>query len=98
MSKRKLHFANAVVTGKAVYLRNPTRRDAEEFVALNRASVKFHRGLVSPPTTRAQFTAFLKRSGQTDSACLLICRVIDSRIVSSINLRQIILGRLRNDY
>src|SRR5437773_7680616 len=98
MSNRKLHFANAVVTGKAVYLRNPTRRDAEEFVALNRASVKFHRGLVSPPTTPAQFTAFLKRSGQTDAACFLICRVIDSRIVGSINLSQIFLGGFRNAY
>jgi ribosomal-protein-alanine N-acetyltransferase len=96
MPKRKLQ--NAVVTGKAVYLRKPARRDAEEFVALNRASVKLHRGLVSPPTSPAQFTAFLKRSRQSGSACFLICRVIDKRIVGSINLSQIFLGGFRSAY
>jgi ribosomal-protein-alanine N-acetyltransferase len=96
MPNRKLQ--NAVVTGKTVYLRKPTRQDAEEFVALNRASIKLHRGLVSPPTTPAQFTDFLKRSRQTDSVCFLICRVIDSRIVGAINLSQIFLGGFRSAY
>jgi [ribosomal protein S5]-alanine N-acetyltransferase len=98
MSNRKSRLANSVVAGKTVYLRKPTHRDAEEFVALNRASEKLHRGLVSPPTSPAQFTSFLKRSRQADCACFLICRVKDDRIVGSINLSQIFLGGFRNAY
>jgi ribosomal-protein-alanine N-acetyltransferase len=98
MSNRKSQSANVVVMGKTVYLRKPTGRDAEEFVALNRSSVELHRGLVSPTTSPAQFATFLKRSRQTDCACFLICRVMDNRIVGSINLSQIFLGGFRSAY
>ena len=69
-----------------------------EFVALNRASIKLHRRLVYPPTTPAQFASFLKRSRQANSACFLICRVSDDRIVGAINLSQIFLGGFRSAY
>jgi [ribosomal protein S5]-alanine N-acetyltransferase len=97
MSNRK-SLANAVVRGKTVYLRKPARRDAAEFVALNRSSAKLHRGLVSPPITPAQFNSFLKRSRQTNSACFLICRISDKQIVGAINLSQIFLGGFRSAY
>ena len=73
-------LGNAVVAGKRVYLRTPTRRDLKEFLTLNRASTELHRGLVSPPIQARQFTAFLGRCRRTDSACFFICRVEDRRI------------------
>ena len=82
----------------AVYLRKPKRGDANEFIALNRASAKLHRGLVSPPVTPAQFAAFLKRGRQADSACFFIRRVTDNKIVGAINLSQIFFGAFRSAY
>ena len=98
MPNRKPELPHAVVVGKVVYLRKPTARDAEELIALNRASIKLHRGLVAPPTSPAQFTAFLKRTRQTDFAYFFICRVSDKRIVGQINLSQIFLGPFRSAY
>lgn len=82
----------------AVYLRKPTRADANEFIALNRASARLHRGLVSPPVTPAQFASFLKRTRQADSTCFFICRVTDQKIVGAINLSQIFFGAFRSAY
>jgi ribosomal-protein-alanine N-acetyltransferase len=83
---------------KIVYLNKPTQRDAAELIALNRASVKLHRGLVSPPTSEDQFTSLLKRSRQAEFAYFLIRRVVDKRIVGAINLSQIFLGPFRSAY
>jgi ribosomal-protein-alanine N-acetyltransferase len=88
----------AVVSGKRVFLRSPTSRDLEEFIALNRASTRFHRGLVSPPTEPEQFVSFLKRCRRVDCACFLVCRVDDGAIVGSINLSQIFRGGFQNAY
>jgi [ribosomal protein S5]-alanine N-acetyltransferase len=86
------------IVGDLVLLRPPLKRDGEEFIALNRASTRFHRGLVSPPTQPKQFAAFLKRCRQPDCACFLVCRVEDGAVVGSINLSQIFLGGFRNAY
>jgi ribosomal-protein-alanine N-acetyltransferase len=83
---------------KLVYLKRPTQLDAKELIALNRASLKLHRGLVSPPTSPAQFTSLLKRSSQPEFAHFLIRRSVDGRIVGAINLSQIFLGPLRSAY
>lgn len=90
--------AAAVITGKVVYLKKPLRRDAEEFIALNRASQKLHRGFVSPPSSPAEFTSYLERSRRTDTACFLICRATDHTIVGAINLSQIFMGGFRSAY
>src|SRR5436853_2198872 len=90
--------ANDAVVGKRVYLRKPSKRDVDEFLALNRTSTQLHRGLVSPPTNPTQFTQFLKRCRRADCACFLICRVADGKIVGAINLSQIFLGGFRNAY
>ena len=81
-----------------VFLRAPSKRDAEEVVALNRASRRLHRGLVSPPVEPEQFEAFLKRSRGEDGACFLVCRVEDGRVVGSINLSQIVRGNFQSAY
>jgi ribosomal-protein-alanine N-acetyltransferase len=98
ISSTRVTTKKAVTSGKRVFLRSPTSRDLEEFIALNCASVQLHRGLVSPPTQPQEFVAFLKRSRQADFACFLICRVEDGAIVGSINLSQIFRGGFQNAY
>jgi ribosomal-protein-alanine N-acetyltransferase len=97
-SGKKAKLKGAAITGTRVFLRPPAKRDLEEFVALNRASLSFHRGLVSPPINAEQFTAWLKRSRKRDNACFLICLLEDQSIVGSINLSQIFRGGFQNAY
>ena len=89
---------NAVATGEKVFLRAPAARDREEFVALNRASRRLHRGLVAPPVEPVQFEDYLKRCGREDRACFFVCRVEDGRIVGVMNLSQIARGNLQSAY
>jgi len=88
---------NAIV-GNKVLLRAPTIKDRAEFIALNRASRRFHRGLVSPPTTAEQFAAFLERSNTETSLCVFICLVTDRSIVGAMSLSQIFRGGFHNAY
>src|SRR5207253_10354348 len=98
MNQLESKAQNAIAAGERVYLRRPTSRDREEFLTLNRGSVSFHRGWVSPPTEPKQFSEFLKRSRRADCACFLICRVADRQVIGSINLSQIFLGGFRSAY
>lgn len=79
-------------------LRLPLKSDCEEFIAVNRRSVEFNRGLASPPTTQKQFDDFMKRSARADSACFLICRREDARVMGSIALSQIFYGGFWSAY
>jgi ribosomal-protein-alanine N-acetyltransferase len=83
---------------KQVFLRAPAARDREEFIALNRASRRLHRGLVSPPVEPGQFADYLKRCGREDGANFFVCRVEDGRIVGVMNLSQIARGNLQSAY
>jgi ribosomal-protein-alanine N-acetyltransferase len=86
------------IIGKCVYLRAPQEEDCLELVALNQLSVKFHRGLVSPPRTRVEFEALLNRSRRVDTEYFLICRREDSAIVGNMNLSQIFREGFKNAY
>jgi ribosomal-protein-alanine N-acetyltransferase len=86
------------IVGKQVLLRPPTSRDRAEFIALNRASKAFHRGLVSPPTTAVQFVSFLERVDTEISVTFFICLVADGAIVGTITLSQIFRGGFQNAY
>jgi ribosomal-protein-alanine N-acetyltransferase len=86
------------IVGSHVFLRSPTRSDRAEFIALNRAGKRFHRGLVSPPTTAEQFSSFFRKSRREDSACLLICLEADDSIIGAINFSQIFRGGFQNAY
>jgi ribosomal-protein-alanine N-acetyltransferase len=88
----------ATSIGSTVLLRRPMKRDLAEFTALNRASVRFHRGLVSPPTGPEEFAAFLTRARRVDVVCFLICRVQDGAIIGAISLSQIFRGGFQNAY
>ena len=86
------------IVGENVSLRSPVRSDQAKFLALNRASKHFHRGLVSPPTTPEQFSSFLRKARAKDSACSLICLRADDAIIGAINLSQIFRGGFQNAY
>ena len=87
-----------LIKGKRVVLRLPVNDDRAEFLAVNRRSADFNRGLASPPTTAKQFEAFVKRNAQPDGACFLICRAEDGAVMGSIALSQIFHGGFRSAY
>jgi len=89
---------NVNIAGEKVFLRSPTSNDQTEFLALNRASKRFHRGLVSPPTTPEQFKGFLVRASKAESVCLLVCLVTNDAIIGSISLSQIFRRGFQNAY
>ena len=84
--------------GKRVFLRPPRENDAQEFIALNRGSLWFHRGLVSPPTDESRFLEYLERCRRADAASFLICRTQDKAIAGAINLSQIFRGGFQSAY
>jgi ribosomal-protein-alanine N-acetyltransferase len=96
MPRKKLRKAE--MRGKRIYLRPLEANDAAEFIALNRASQNFHRGLASPPVRADQFHALLERCRRPDMICFLICRVEDGAIVGSITLSQIFRGSFQSAY
>jgi ribosomal-protein-alanine N-acetyltransferase len=98
MTNRKGKSLRDAIVGDKVLLRAPTSKDCAEFIALNRASRRFHRGLVSPPITAEQFAAFLKRSKTETSICVFICLVTDGSIVGAMSLSQIFRGGFQNAY
>ena len=79
-------------------LRPPRKKDGAEFLAVNRRSASFNRGLASPPTQPAQFDEYVTRSKRPDSACFLICRKEDGAIMGSIALSQIFRGGFLSAY
>jgi ribosomal-protein-alanine N-acetyltransferase len=81
-----------------IYIRRPEICDADEFIRLSRASLKFYQGLATPVTTARRFEDYLKRCQQSDFEGFLICRREDDAIVGSINLSQIFLGGFKNAY
>src|SRR5688572_3395313 len=96
--KKTAQRKNALEAGSVVYLRSPQMRDGDELMALNRASLRLYRGLVSPILTPQRFADYIKRCGQTDFEGFLVCRIIDDAIVGSINLSQIFRGGFQNAY
>ena len=88
----------ALATGSTVYLRLPTAEDVDEFIHLNRASLRFYRGLASPILTHQQFTNYLGRCRRDDFEGLLVCQKNDDAIVGSINLSQIFRGGFQSAY
>ena len=86
------------IKGERVLLRFPLKRDAAEFLALNRRSTSLNRGLASPPTTTDEFDTFILRNKRPDGLCFLICRIADNAILGSIALSQIARGNFHSAY
>ena len=88
----------AVEIGREVYLRYPTPRDEEGFVARARASRGLHRAWVHAPDSSVAFRSHLRRTHQPDVASFLICRREDDDLAGVATLSQIFLGNFRNAY
>lgn len=84
--------------GTRVVLRAPTAADQEELIALNRASVRLHRGWMSPPIRPMQYQAYLDHSKSKNFAALLVCRREDGAIVGAVNLSEIVWGNFHSAY
>ena len=87
-----------ILPGKNIFLRYPQVEDCEEFVALNKASAKFHRNLANPPKDEKVFKEFLTRNAFEENECFLICQKTDEKICGAINLTQIFRARFQNAY
>ena len=98
MGNSALVLNKAILFGNKVFLRAPTKNDQAEFIALNRASKRFHSSLVSPPTTAEQFGTFLQRSHREDSISFFICLVADDAIIGAISLSQIFRDGFQSAY
>ena len=79
-------------------MRFPNSDDFAEFTALNKASRKFHRNLVTPPTDAKSFDDFLKRNELETDCCFLICRNEDGAIAGAAALSQIFRKAFQNAY
>ena len=95
---RRPDVAGAVAIGQRVFLRPPTSGDADELTRLYRVRTRFHRGLASPPRTRRQFAAYLRRCRRESFEGFLVCRRQDGAIVGRINVSEIVRGNFRSAY
>jgi ribosomal-protein-alanine N-acetyltransferase len=86
------------VRGRRVTLRVPRTSDRDEFLRLNRASRRLHRGLVAPPLTARQWAAYLARRRRPESPGFLVCRAEDGAIVGGININEIVRGPFKSGY
>lgn len=89
---------NVVRAGAQVLIRAPDAADRDEFLALTRASVRFHRRWAAPPVTPEQFDEYLGRCRRPNFVGLLACRREDARIVGAFNLSEIVRGVFQSCY
>jgi len=87
-----------LAVGRRVLLRAPTAADRDEFLALARASRRFHRPWSRPPTTAASFAVWLGRYRHPTQVAFLVCRCHDGRIVGVLMLMEIVRGAFQGAY
>jgi len=87
-----------LAVGPRVLLRTPAAADRNEFLALTRASRRFHRPWSRPPTTPASFAAWLRRYRDPAQVALLACCRDDGRIVGVLTLMEIVRGAFQGAY
>jgi ribosomal-protein-alanine N-acetyltransferase len=86
---KKISPRDVIQSGSRVYLKRPRARDSAELIAVNIASQRFFRGLVSPPIKPEHFDFYLKRCREPNYVGMLVCRLKDQAIMGMINLSQI---------
>ena len=82
--------------GESVFLRRPTRRDADAFIGLMRASAGLHHPWVDPPRTRSSYTAYLRRLRSAGHEGFLVCLRQSGEIAGVVNLNNIVRGSLQS--
>lgn len=85
-------------TGKRVYIRHPVRRDAEKFLAMVRASRRYHPPWVYPPNKEEAFFGYVARAASERSQNCLIFLRETSDLVGVANLSEIVRGLFRSAY
>lgn len=90
--------AKPLLRGKSILIREPTSRDRDEFLALNRESARRRRHLSSPPDTPQRFDAFVRRCRGEDYSGFLICRAEDGAVVGFLAFSQIFRGNFQSAY
>jgi ribosomal-protein-alanine N-acetyltransferase len=88
----------AVEVGHRVFIRRPTARDRDAFLALVRSSRSHLRPWVDAPASRPAFAAYLRRARRPTERAFLVCRREDGTLVGVINVSQIFLGGFRSAY
>lgn len=81
-----------------VYLEPPSRRRAEDFLALTRQSRAFHRGWVSPPNSIAAYETYLKNCRQSSSRGFFACVGETDALSGVLNVSQIYRGNFQSAY
>lgn len=89
---------NVLESGCSVYIRFPELKDADEYIKLNRASIQFYKGLISPTLTRKSFSDYISRCRKADFKGFFICLKDEGTIIGSINLSQIFYGGFKSAY
>src|SRR5262249_2984897 len=88
----------AVEVGRRVFIRPPTARDRDAFLALRLSRRLPPRPWVNPPARRPAFAAYLRRSRRPTERAFLVCRRGDGTLVGVINVSQIFLGAFHSAY
>jgi [ribosomal protein S5]-alanine N-acetyltransferase len=88
----------AVEVGRRVFIRPPTARDRDGFLALIRSSRSHLHPWVDPPASRPAFAAYLRRARRPTERAFLVCRRGDGTLVGVINVSQIFLGAFHSAY
>ena len=90
--------SDVIRAGAQIFIRAPEDGDRDEFLALMRASVRFHRRWAAPPVTPEQFDEYLERCRRPNFEGLLACRREDGRVVGVFNLSEIVRGGFQSCY
>ncbi len=87
-----------LAVGERVSLVRPCSRDRGAFLAATASSQLLHGRWVFPPTTAAQFHAYLRRGRDDDTTASLVRDRSNDAIVGVINLNNIIRGGLQQAF
>ncbi len=72
--------------------------DADEFIAQAKRSLKFHSGLVKPPTDKEGFHEYVTKSESESDECLVVIRKEDKSLAGAVNISQIFYGGFKSAY
>jgi ribosomal-protein-alanine N-acetyltransferase len=88
----------ALAAGDAVFLRRPSPRDRDEFIARVRASRALHRGWIEPASEPEAFRAYLRRTRRRTCDGAVVCRLEDGAIAGAININEIVRGSFQSAF
>jgi len=82
----------------SVLIRRPRAQDLSAFISAVRRSHAFHRGWVSPPSTRKSYFDYVKRANSVSTRGFLVIHRPTHALVGVININNIIRGPFRSTF